>query len=213
MMIDASPTRISIPDSLLTVATVEDAVAIHCEIGIKTVLLHAPTPEGGCTCGKVHDKSAGGSTSIGKHPILPNWQKRESSFDQLRDQISRLRFTPNVGIVLGKQPGGDDYLIAVDVDDAERFAEARGRTGSLPETPRCDSGRGYRLFFSAHPETDVSLLKNRRRLRRQTWSRCQSRKRTSGRRPFATRERQAIHVDRSWTHRDAASSLDSSATQ
>ncbi len=155
----ASPDRLEIPESLLTVESVEAAVAIYSVTGLKMVLLHAPTPEGGCSCGKVHDKSGTGSSSTGKHPILPNWQKREFSFDQIRDQISRSKFVPNVGIVLGKQPEGE-YLIAVDVDDEARFAELEEEFGPLPETPRCDSGRGYRLFFSAPPEVDVDNLKN-----------------------------------------------------
>jgi hypothetical protein len=149
-----NPDRILFPDSLLTVASVEEATEIHCAIGVKSVLLHSPTAEGGCSCGKVHDKSPGGSTSIGKHPIQPHWQKKEPSFDDLRDQIARLRFTPNIGIVLGKQPGGE-YLIAVDVDDAERFTQLEEEYGALPPTPRCDSGRGHRLFFSVPMEDEL----------------------------------------------------------
>jgi hypothetical protein len=158
--VDTAVTRISLPDSLLTVESTEGAVTIHSAIGVKSVLLHAPTPGGGCTCGKIHDKSAGGSTSIGKHPIMPNWQKRDLSLDQLRDQIARLRFSPNIGIVLGKQPGTGEYLIAVDIDDAERFTKLEEDLGALPETPRCDSGRGYRLFYTSPPEIDVDRLSN-----------------------------------------------------
>jgi len=158
--VDIAPSRLSLPESLLTVQSVDDTIVIFTNIGFKLVLLHAPTPEGGCSCGKVHDKTASGSSSTGKHPILPNWQKREFTLDQLRDQLARLKFTPNVGLVLGKQPGTDEYLIAVDVDDAARFAELEEEFGPLPETARCDSGRGYRLFYSAPPEIDVSRLTN-----------------------------------------------------
>jgi len=159
-MSDTAQDRISIPESLLTVQTPEAAVVAHSTSGLKTVLLHAPTENGGCTCGKVHDKSAGGSSSIGKHPIFPGWQKRDPSLDELRDQIARMKFTPNVGIVLGKQPGTGEYLIAVDVDDAERFAKLEEEFGALPDTPRCDSGRGYRLFYTAPPEIDTERLSN-----------------------------------------------------
>lgn len=147
------------PESLLTIVSVEDAIQIHCSIGLRPIPIHAPTPEGGCTCGKAHDKTATGSSSSGKHPIQPHWQKKNFSFDELRDQISRLRFVPNVGMVLGKQPNGD-YLIAVDVDDAPRFAELEEELGVLPPTPRCDSGRGYRLFFTCPPEIDAAQLSN-----------------------------------------------------
>jgi hypothetical protein len=151
--------RMLLPDSLLTIASVESAVELYFAIGLKNVLLHAPTSEGGCSCGKVHDKSNSGSSSIGKHPIQPSWQKKSPSLDELKDQISRCRFTPNIGIVLGRQPEGE-YLIAVDVDDANRISELETEYGPLPETPRCDSGRGYRLFFSAPPEIDVDRLTN-----------------------------------------------------
>lgn len=153
------PDKIRIPESLLTVESTEDAVTICSTCGLRPILLHAPTPEGGCTCGKVHDKTLIGSSSTGKHPIQSNWQKRELSLDELKDQLARTRFTPNVGMVLGKQPGGE-YIVAIDIDDADRFAELEAELGPLPETPRCDSGRGYRLFYTLPPEIDVGRLKN-----------------------------------------------------
>jgi hypothetical protein len=160
MMNDAASVHILLPDSLLTVESVEIAVDIYWASGLKPILIHAPTEDGGCTCGKAHDRTASGSTSAGKHPIRPNWQKNESTFDEIRNQIARLKFTPNIGVVLGKQPGSGEYLIAVDIDDAERFAKLEEELGSLPETPRCDSGRGYRLFYSAPPEIDTDRLSN-----------------------------------------------------
>jgi hypothetical protein len=161
-MTDASavpPSGFSLPESLLTVQSVEDAVTICSVCGLRPILLHAPTVEGGCTCGRAHDKTLSGSSSTGKHPIQSNWQKRELSLDELLNQIANLRFTPNVGMVLGKQRDGE-FIVAVDVDDAERFAELEAELGPLPETPRCDSGRGYRLFYTLPPEIDVGRLKN-----------------------------------------------------
>ena len=160
--IDEAPTGISIPESLLTVQTPLEAAEAHSLAGLKSVLLHAPVEpvsSGVCTCGKVHDKSSQGSSSTGKHPISPGWQKKDPSFDELRDQIARLKFVPNIGIVLGKQPGGE-YIIAVDVDDFPRFQELEAEFGALPETPRCDSGRGYRLFYTIPVEIDVDRLTN-----------------------------------------------------
>jgi hypothetical protein len=156
---DQATDLISLPDSLLTVESLDTAVEIYFATGLKNVLLHAPTPSGGCTCGKAHDTSKSGSSSIGKHPIQKGWQKSSPSLDELKDQIARCKFVPNIGIVLGKQPDGE-YLIAVDVDDEARMAELEAEYGPLPSTPRCDSGRGYRLFFSAPPEIDVSRLSN-----------------------------------------------------
>lgn len=151
--------RLLIPDSLLSVESTEEAIVTYFTAGLKPIPIHAPTPDGGCSCGKVHDKTATGSSSSGKHPIQSNWQKKELSLDDLRDQIARLKFTPNVGMVLGKQRDGE-YIIAVDVDDAPRFAELEAELGTLPETPRCDSGRGHRLFFTLPPEIDVDRIKN-----------------------------------------------------
>lgn len=156
-----------LPESLLTVETVDDALQIYCEAGLRPITIHAPLPVEGpdgtvtfvCSCGKAHDTTASGSSSIGKHPIVPNWQKREFTYDDLRDQLARQRFVPNLGVVLGKQPGGE-YLIAIDVDDAERIAKLEQELGFLPPTPRCDSGRGYRLFYSVPPEIDAEQLRN-----------------------------------------------------
>jgi hypothetical protein len=151
--------RLCIPESLLSVESTEEATITCFNAGLKPILIHAPTADGGCSCGKAHDKTASGSSSTGKHPIQSNWSKRNPSLDELKDQIARCRFMPNVGMVLGKQRDGE-YIIAVDVDDASRFAELEAELGPLPETPRCDSGRGYRLFFTLPPEIDVDRLKN-----------------------------------------------------
>lgn len=152
--------RLTIPDSLLTIENVESAVLSIHGGGLKPLLLHAPTANGGCTCGKKHDVTASGSSSAGKHPIQSNWSKATPTIDQLRDQLSRLKFVPNVGLILGRQPGTGEYLIAIDIDDAERFARLEEELGPLPDTARCDSGRGYRLFYVAPPEIDIKRLVN-----------------------------------------------------
>lgn len=146
--------HISIPESLLTATAVEDVIEIMVSAGLKTILTQAPTADGGCSCGK---KNCG--RSAGKHPIARNWQNHEFTLDELRDQMSRLKFTPNVSLVLGKQASGE-YLIAVDVDDMDRIAVLEEELGPLTETPRCDSGRGYRLFYRAPPEVDVLMMSN-----------------------------------------------------
>jgi hypothetical protein len=162
----AAPTM-ELPESLLTIESVDDALLIYCEAGLRPITIHAPIPVTAadgttsfvCSCGKFHDTTASGSSSIGKHPIVPNWQKRDFKYEDLRDQVARQKFVPNLGVVLGKQPGGE-YLIAIDVDDADRVAALEQELGFLPPTPRCDSGRGYRLFYSAPPEIDVTQLQN-----------------------------------------------------
>lgn len=157
--VDDASERLSLPDSLLTISSIENAAAIYCEAGLKPLLLHAPTETGGCSCGKSHDKTDSGGSSTGKHPIQQGWQNKQLSYDEIRDQISRIRFTPNIGLILGKQPNGE-YLIAIDVDDADRIVVLEEELGPLPITARCDSGRGYRLFFSAPSEVDPEMLQN-----------------------------------------------------
>lgn len=154
-----------LPDALLTIETVHQAIDAYLEAGLRPILIHVPLrladpiDGSGCSCGKVHDVSKSGSTSVGKHPIAQNWQKHDYTREELRDHASRLKFEPNVGMVLGAQPGGQ-YIVAVDVDDAERFAELETELGKLPETPQCDSGRGHRLFYSLPPGIDPASLKN-----------------------------------------------------
>lgn len=107
-----------------------------------------------CTCGK---PKCGKST--GKHPVFSAWTKTATADEQvLRDQFGELRFTPNLGIVLGVQPDGA-YIVAVDVDDEDRFASLVVEHGPLPATRCGRSPRGARLIFRL-PECDTSALKN-----------------------------------------------------
>lgn len=152
MMSDPQPVGLVLPDSLCIVESVEQAIEVCCTAGLRPILIHAPVEGGGCTCGQTHK-------AAGKHPIAKNWHAHVYSRDELLDARARLKFVPNIGIVLGEQPGGE-YLIAVDVDDANRFTVLELQLGALPATPRCDSGRGYRLIFEAPPEVDVKQLVN-----------------------------------------------------
>jgi hypothetical protein len=152
--------QLVLPDSLLALSSVEQALDALLQASLWPILTHAPVgSDGGCTCGKVHQKSANGSTSAGKHPIAKNWQTKIASRDELLDQLARLKFTPNVGVVLGKQPSGH-YILAVDIDDLPRFEHLVTELGPLPETARCDSGRGYRLFYELPHSIDTTTLVN-----------------------------------------------------
>jgi hypothetical protein len=137
----------------------DDAIAVYIGAGLRPILVHAPTAGGGCTCGQDHEITASKNSSAGKHPIAKNWQKGTATLDELQDQLARLRFRPNVGIVLGKQPGGA-YLVAIDVDDEARLKVLEAELGVLPETVRCDSGRGYRLLYELGDGIDAGSLKN-----------------------------------------------------
>lgn len=152
-----------LPDALLTIETVHQAIDAYLEAGLRPILIHVPNGApgtGSCTCGHVHDVDpVTGSSSAGKHPIARNWQKHVSTREDLRDHVARLKFVPNVGMVLGRQAIGE-YIVSVDVDDLSRFDELESDLGKLPETARCDSGRGYRLFYTLPSEIDANVLKN-----------------------------------------------------
>lgn len=141
-----------LPDTLRAIESVEQAIEALTAVPLRPILIHAPVEGGGCTCGQTHK-------AAGKHPIAKNWQAHVYSRDELLDARARLKFVPNIGMVLGDQPNGE-YLIAVDVDDANRFTILELQLGALPSTPRCDSGRGYRLIFEAPPDVDVKQLVN-----------------------------------------------------
>jgi Bifunctional DNA primase/polymerase, N-terminal len=149
-----------LPDSFLALETVEQTLDVMLAASLWPILVHAPIgTDGRCTCGKTHQKSALGSSSAGKHPIAKSWQSKIASRDELLDQLARLKFTPNVGVVLGRQPS-DHYLLAVDVDDLPRFAVLEQELGPLPDTARCDSGRGYRLIYELPHSIDTSNVVN-----------------------------------------------------
>lgn len=119
------------------------------------IFVHAPDGEG-CSCGLPHEDRK----SIGKHPIARAWQKIATDDEQaIRDERARLKFEPNLGIVMGLRADGS-YVVAVDVDDHERFAALVTQLGPLPPTLTSISGRGYRLLLSLPPDTPRDRVKN-----------------------------------------------------
>ena len=157
------PDRPFVPE-ISGLSIIEHAVALT-TAGLQLVLLHAPRfgkssepseeypVATGCTCGAAY-------CGRGKHPIAKSWQKKPI-VDPIaaREAISSNAFPPNLGLVLGLQPSGR-YVIAVDVDDADRYAALQVEYGELPETARCDSGRGTRLFFTIPDQAPRDRLKN-----------------------------------------------------
>lgn len=129
----------------------DDAIKVYIDAGLRPILIFAPQDGEHCYCGKKHSSS-------GKHPIAKSWQK-STTFDELADQLARLKFTPNIGIVLGEQWGGE-YLVAIDVDIPERLDKIAEDLGPLPQTVRGESGRGYRLLFELGPEVNRDDLRN-----------------------------------------------------
>lgn len=150
-----SPNRMRFDWTIDESMTALDAALAYLRGGAQPVILHG-IESGKCTCGRPHDHKTNG-----KHPIIRSWQK-DIARDEvtLRDQFSRIRVqSPNVGLVLGHQPNGE-YVVAIDIDDVDRFDHLTGEFGSLPPTPRCDSGRGYRLFYRLPVAIPTDRLKN-----------------------------------------------------
>lgn len=135
-------------------STLEHALALG-RSGFRVLAVHAPSGSG-CTCGIAHDDRK----AIGKHPVAKSWQKTATGDEQaLRDMFAALKFSPNLGIVLGEQPGGA-YLVAIDVDDAERFDALVAKFGELPETLESISARGQRLIFRLSDDVPRDRVKN-----------------------------------------------------
>lgn len=135
----------------------DEAIRAYANAGLRPILIHAPTADG-CTCGKSHGVNDEGVRQDGKHPVARAWQKPQS-IDELQNQLANLAFQPNVGIVLGEQPGGE-YLIAIDVDDEDRFQKLIEEIGPLPPTVRGRSARGDRLLYEIPSDVDRTELKN-----------------------------------------------------
>lgn len=107
---------------------------------INGVVINAESGKTFCTCRNTKCPP----NNHGKHPVLSAWQREATSDPEvLRDQHSRLRFVPNVGIVLG------DGVVSIDVDSTERLTELESELGELPSTLTGRSARGARLFFRA----------------------------------------------------------------
>jgi Bifunctional DNA primase/polymerase, N-terminal len=156
MQTESSVARLRVPESVLGgISPLVHALALV-GAGFQCVTLHAPTTDGGCTC-----KKPDCGNSRGKHPYDAAWQKKPLIEEQqVRDSFARFRtWTPNLGMILGEQRGGD-YIIAIDVDDEPRYQELLTKYGQLPETPQCKSGRGFRLIFRLHDDVPRSRLKN-----------------------------------------------------
>jgi hypothetical protein len=138
----------------LSGSTLDHALSLA-SFGFKPVFVHVPLEGGGCSCNR---KSCG---SPGKHPILNRWQAIATSDPiALREQRSQIAIDePNLGVVLGQQTGGE-YVVAIDVDDRERFVALLAEHGELPETVSGESGRGSRLFFALSPDVPLDRLKN-----------------------------------------------------
>ena len=82
-----------------------------------------------------------------KRPLLDNWvELATSDAAELTAQAREVPSTVGVGIALGYQADGC-YLLAIDVDDAERWQELNEQHGPLPATLAWTSARGDKLIY------------------------------------------------------------------
>jgi hypothetical protein len=150
-----------VPEIDPAVSTLEQALTLV-RAGLKLCLVYPPIfgdlPPPTTTCACKEGSTCG--KKAGKHPIGKRWQIGLSSDQAVYDAFASVRFTPNIGIVLGDQPAGF-YLVAIDVDDAARFASLQVDLGELPETAASESARGQKLFFFVPSTVDRKLITNR----------------------------------------------------
>lgn len=124
--------------------------------GFRTCFTHSIGEDGKCTCRRATcpDKS------WGKHPVLPNWQKvATDDVETLRTHFERLKFEPNVSVVLGPQSDGR-YIVAIDNDDAERMGALVAELGPLPPTLTGKAPRGLRTFYALPPDAPRDRVRN-----------------------------------------------------
>lgn len=122
---------------------------LYRQLGLHPIRLWGVSPEGHCECGR---KPCGnGNRSAGKHPVSNGWQHQPSP-------DSYFPPTANVGLRMGRQPGGF-ACVALDVDDQNAFAALQLSLPPLPPTLTTLSGRGFHLLFRV-PTDLVGLLRN-----------------------------------------------------
>lgn len=96
-----------------------------------------------------------------KRPLLDRWVERATS--DAADLTAQARDVPptcGVGIALGYQADGR-YLLAIDVDDAERWTELTSQYGQPPPTLAISSARGDKLLYRVSESQDaLSQLRN-----------------------------------------------------
>ncbi len=148
------------------------ATKLYAEHGLTPIPLHGTIlghPDGAaCTC-----KAGAECENIGKHPALSGWQKTATSDPIGALELRRARGVPknaNVGLALG----GDARLVAVDLDGPSGFAAfEKMRAGRhAPETLTNRSGRldgGEHRIYRLQPHQDLSKVKNRAGVYRETW--------------------------------------------
>lgn len=125
---------------------VRNALRRYARLGLHPIVLHGLNEDGSCTCGK-----ADCGRSRGKHPVEGRWQK--AAFDlNAADRLLLKNWRFNIGLRMGKQPGGF-RLLALDLDGPrEMLAPLEAKLGPLPPTLTARTGSGgTHLIFRVDP--------------------------------------------------------------
>ena len=116
----------------------------YVSMGWQVVPCHGVLPDGRCTCGSAHAGSA--KRTIGKHPLLSEWQKKPVDTEEDCYEIVDRLPMGNIGVLLG--PGSGVIDIEYDDELGKATAERLGLSGLATPTYRSgESGRSiHRLF-------------------------------------------------------------------
>jgi len=121
------------------------AALAYAHFGWRVIPLHAPLPDGGCTCGRTTCAAAG------KHPRIAAWQ-RDASRDPERIKTWWKQWPEaNVGLLMGQEAG----VIAIDVDPrnggGETLEKLQSEHEALPATVKALTGGGGIHYLFAAP--------------------------------------------------------------
>lgn len=142
--------------------SLDDAAVRYASHGLRIMAVHSILTPGTratakCACHRADCKSQG------KHPIDGAWQKKATTdVDQVRDDRARHRGS-NVGLALG----GDERLVAIDIDGAPgraSWARLESEHGAFPVTLTSRSGRadgGEHRLFRVPAHLDLARIKTR----------------------------------------------------
>ncbi len=128
-----------------------DALRIYARLEMHPIVLHGLNADGSCTCSR-----SDCGRSRGKHPVESGWQKAAFDLDAA-DQLLLRNWRYNIGLRMGRQPGGF-RLLAIDVDGPrELLAPLEAQLGHLPPTLTARTGSGgTHLIFRVDPRNEFN---------------------------------------------------------
>lgn len=130
---------------------VRNALRRYARLGLHPIVLHGLKADGSCTCGR-----ADCDRSRGKHPVEGRWQKAPFDLEQA-DRLFLKNWRYNIGLRMGRQPGGF-RLLAIDVDGPrEVLAPLEAELGALPPTLTARTGSGgTHLIYKVDADREFS---------------------------------------------------------